>query len=605
MTENFLLFSASLNLNDIIDVCNYKINEWKMNLDKVEYNRDFFLEIEEELDSYKIETRFQSLIKLFLSFTDFKLILNKYIIFSKQFEDIFNKNVINDSFKNGIIDSLVENLKYLYLKFMNYNKIDINLSKLELIFFIKINIYLLFLQIYFLRKNKEMEEYIKYQGEELEIILLKFFKIGITNKYVPSRICLCVYYLYFILLTKTEKEEKNEISTCREVSSKKKQDNLLTKQNYQEFFKPKIPLIVNYTLNSKNPNYFIEKYYRDNMLKRGDTTLERVIIFRILKILLATFETTKNPQGSTSEFIKDYIVEIILRNYYLEKKNPPFKEEFNEGDNILNKEIFISDFSNYINSFKDDIKLFYNLIEIFNRISITLIVDSFYCKFLKILQKNNLIQYSFVCFHLKDSRGLYVLFRILKEEYKENENTIINEFNNDEIKKMYKEISEFTVSINIKLIYKISVNYNEYIYKLIDCKVPVMLKKILIAYDSNEKIKKNALKLFKCQIKYFDKNWRSDNSNIISEIFLHLSFDFQPNENYLEFKEPSKIRESNVYFNEDEAKKLHEDFHEYNYFSFMNKQENFEKFVIEKNSSLYAKIYSNIKKKVDEDNHFK
>jgi hypothetical protein len=36
MTENFLLFSASLNLNDIIDICNYKINEWKLNLDKVE-----------------------------------------------------------------------------------------------------------------------------------------------------------------------------------------------------------------------------------------------------------------------------------------------------------------------------------------------------------------------------------------------------------------------------------------------------------------------------------------------------------------------------------------------------------------------------------------
>ena len=294
MTENFLLFSASLNLNDIIDICNYKINEWKLNLDKVEFNREFFLEIEEELDSYKIEIRFQSLIKLFLSFANFKLLLNKYIIFNKQFEDTFNKNIIIDSFKNGIIDSLVENLKFLYLKFMNYNKIEINLSKLELIFFIKINIYLLFLQIYFLRKNKEMEDYIKYQGEELEIILLKFFKIGITNKYVPSRICLCVYYLYFILLTKIEKEEKNEISTCREVSLKKKQDTLLTKQNYQEFFKPKIPLMINYTLNSKNQNYFIEKYYRDNMLKRGDTTLERVIIFRILKILLATFEITKN-----------------------------------------------------------------------------------------------------------------------------------------------------------------------------------------------------------------------------------------------------------------------------------------------------------------------
>ena len=35
----------------------------------------------------------------------------------------------------------------------------------------------------------------------------------------------------------------------------------------------------------------------------------------------------------------------------------------------------------------------------------------------------------------------------------------------------------------------------------------------------------------------------------------------------------------------------------------MNKQENFEKFEIEKNSSLYAKLYMNIVKKVDEENH--
>ena len=326
MTENFLLFSASLNLSDIIDICNYKINEWKINLKNLKFNKDFFLEIEEELDNYKLDIRYKSLIKLFLSFADFKLLCDKYIIFNKQFEESFNVNLITESFKIGVLDSLIDNLKFMYLKFMNYNKLEINLNKLELTFFIKINIYLIFLQIYFLRKNNDMENFIKYQGEELEIILLKFFKIGITNKYVPSRMCLCVYYLYFNLLANPDKKEINEISTCREVNLKNKKDTLLTKQNYQKYFKPKIPLMVNYTLNSKSPNYFIEKYYRDNMLKRGDTTLERVIIFRILKILLATFETTKNPQGSTSEFIKDYIVEIILRDYYFEKKNPPFKE---------------------------------------------------------------------------------------------------------------------------------------------------------------------------------------------------------------------------------------------------------------------------------------
>lgn len=152
MTENFLLFSASLNLSDIIDICNYKINEWKINLKNLKFNKDFFLEIEEELDNYKLDIRYKSLIKLFLSFADFKLLCDKYIIFNKQFEESFNVNLITESFKIGVLDSLIDNLKFMYLKFMNYNKLEINLNKLELTFFIKINIYLIFYKYISLEK---------------------------------------------------------------------------------------------------------------------------------------------------------------------------------------------------------------------------------------------------------------------------------------------------------------------------------------------------------------------------------------------------------------------------------------------------------------------
>ena len=77
-----------------------------------------------------------------------------------------------------------------------------------------------------------------------------------------------------------------------------------------------------------------------------------------------------------------------------------------------------------------------------------------------------------------------------------------------------------------------------------------MLKKILNTFSDNDKINKICLKLFKCQIKFLDKNWRIENNNIITNIYLFLDYGKKdhsaPIENFLtlekrdkNFKEPN------------------------------------------------------------------
>ena len=68
MVEKFLLNISSLNLNDSITLLKYYMNEWKIDMPKTASSKDFFLEIEEELDSSVIEIRYQALSKLLLSF---------------------------------------------------------------------------------------------------------------------------------------------------------------------------------------------------------------------------------------------------------------------------------------------------------------------------------------------------------------------------------------------------------------------------------------------------------------------------------------------------------------------------------------------------------
>ena len=119
---------------------------------------------------------------------------------------------------------------------MNYNENYFNLEKCELIFFIKINAYLLFVILYIFQKDISMIKHIKYNGELLEETILKFIK-QYTHKYVLIRILLSLYTLFFsVLLSETEENIEKD-------KNLPKSEKYLTKQNYLKYLKPEIPLI--------------------------------------------------------------------------------------------------------------------------------------------------------------------------------------------------------------------------------------------------------------------------------------------------------------------------------------------------------------------------
>ena len=61
--SNILLFS-SINLQDIIEILNYYITTWNESKNHYLINKDFYLEINEDLDAYKLLPRFKALSKL-------------------------------------------------------------------------------------------------------------------------------------------------------------------------------------------------------------------------------------------------------------------------------------------------------------------------------------------------------------------------------------------------------------------------------------------------------------------------------------------------------------------------------------------------------------
>ena len=219
------------------------------------------------------------------------------------------------------------------------------------------------------------------------------------------------------------------------------------------------------------------------MLKRDKPELERVIIVQILKILLAICDYSKNPQSLTiSECIKDFMSELILKKVFIDKIVPKFVEKEEKEQDDLNKEIVYKNIDDLEGDLSEEEIGHYSIIDIMNKLSITTIIISFYLKVLKTLQNNNLIQYAYFIFHLKDSNGLFVFLKILKQDNLQIEQTFVTNYGRENIINLFNELTELTLLNNLKLIYKISFKNNEYILKLIDCKVPIMLKKILVTF---------------------------------------------------------------------------------------------------------------------------
>ena len=109
--SNILLF-ANINIPDIIELINFyisSIDSFKFNNQLI--NKDFYLDINEELESYNILPRYQALTKLFKVLINTNIITNSLSIF-ENYENLFNKNQIIKTYEYGIFESLVSNLSF-------------------------------------------------------------------------------------------------------------------------------------------------------------------------------------------------------------------------------------------------------------------------------------------------------------------------------------------------------------------------------------------------------------------------------------------------------------------------------------------------------------
>ena len=652
--SNILLF-ANINISDIIEIINYYISSSKdFKLNQI-INKDFYLEINEELESYNLLPRYKALTKLFKVLYNTNKITDALSIF-QNYEEILNKVQISKAYEYGIFESLTSNLSYLYSQFITYNENIFDIEKCELIFFIKININLLFIILYIFQNDSSMINHIKYNSDLLEEIILKFIK-QYTHKYVPIRILLCLYTLYFIVLTS---EEKNENNDNEEKNIKK--EKYLTKQNYLKYLKPETPLIFLSSYHQKHKDYCIEKFYRRNLIMQQKSEIEMIFISQILKILLITFANSKNQEAN--ELTKDYYTEIFLKQYYIYNNPQIFvieeqginNNEKNKNSLEKNRELNYKQMKDIINSLSDQEKSLYNIINIFNTESIIYTISLLYLTALKKLKKKNLIQFTYLSFLFKDSNGLKVFLALLKQDNKNLSDQFLQSEGLDNLQLIYDNISSQMLLIILKIIYNIVNRIDDFIIVLIECHVPIMLNNILNSNSNKEKliqeykqsqnkdknnpeeknnedgnnnninnntnnknlniiikneefikkinplIKKACLKLFKCQIKFLNKAWRQENENILTDIYLTLNVSCDQSDNYLKYKDikdKDSIKEINpIYFKEDELKNIFSEFHEYNYFKYITDPSSYDEFIDKKKHSLYANMLLSLEKQI-------
>ena len=652
--SNILLF-ANINISDIIEIINFYISSSKdFKLNQI-INKDFYLEINEELESYNLLPRYKALTKLFKVLYNTNKITDALSIF-QNYEEILNKVQISKAYEYGIFESLTSNLSYLYSQFITYNENIFDIEKCELIFFIKININLLFIILYIFQNDSSMINHIKYNSDLLEEIILKFIK-QYTHKYVPIRILLCLYTLYFIVLTS---EEKNENNNNEEKNIKK--EKYLTKQNYLKYLKPETPLIFLSSYHQKHKDYCIEKFYRRNLIMQQKSEIEMIFISQILKILLITFANSKNQEAN--ELTKDYYTEIFLKQYYIYNNPHIFvieEQDINNNENNKNsleknRELNYKQMKDVINSLSDQEKSLYNIINIFNTESIIYTISLLYLTALKKLKKKNLIQFTYLSFLFKDSNGLKVFLALLKQDNKNLSDQFLQSEGLDNLQLIYDNISSQMLLIILKIIYNIVNRIDDFIIVLIECHVPIMLNNILNSNSNKEKliqeykqsqnkdknnseeknnedgnnnninnntnnknlniiikneefikkinplIKKACLKLFKCQIKFLNKAWRQENENILTDIYLTLKVSCDQSDNYLKYKDikdKDSIKEINpIYFKEDELKNIFSEFHEYNYFKYITDPSSYDEFIDKKKHSLYANMLLSLEKQI-------
>ncbi len=125
--DNYILRLSSINLNNVILIlkefnsinCNKIYDKSEINNNKNNELRFIFLDISVELESAKIEMRYNALTKLFFLFVkdcEFNFMLNDKL------EDNYQSDYLQCAFHNGILNDLIKNLSFFYFRFAEYNK---------------------------------------------------------------------------------------------------------------------------------------------------------------------------------------------------------------------------------------------------------------------------------------------------------------------------------------------------------------------------------------------------------------------------------------------------------------------------------------------------
>lgn len=125
--DNYILRLSSINLNNAIlilkelnNLNDNKIYEKSQIINnEVSELRHIFLDISEELESAKIDVRYNALSKLFFLFIkdpDFNFMLNDKL------DENFEVNYLSQAFHCGVLNDLIKNLSFFYYRFSEYNK---------------------------------------------------------------------------------------------------------------------------------------------------------------------------------------------------------------------------------------------------------------------------------------------------------------------------------------------------------------------------------------------------------------------------------------------------------------------------------------------------
>lgn len=457
---------------------------------------------------------------------------------------------------------------------------------------------------------------LKYINQDfLEDNMFLIIKNHTNHKFLPINICLSIYLMYLhIIFTKDISNvatnmnlnvKEGAVCTERKNLSNNDLNRLELRKEINKISNGNVKF-PNYFFDYKKKDCFIEKFYRKNILQIQKNE-ERAFIFYLLSLLLVMkddinlYITTYNSGGNLKETssdnnsIKTSSNDVILLKIYellmndQDKQSIPIMTLVNDHSKFSNDEI---------------------LSENLNRINTCYLIIQIYLLVIKTLKEWNIVQYLYFITIIAEKNGLMVYLKALNIDYKQlisissslsmsSKGSIENNINLnlDYSVFLIKTIKRLIIT-NLKLLYKVFKDKDDYIYKfLYENYIYKILKKLLLLFNQDEEIKKYSLKLIKIQIKFFDKNLRAEYISIIGSIFLYLKHDSCLDNHYLKFKKEENILYKNNYddsFSVEEYKKFVVEYNYCHYLKFYSNSVLANEYFISLNSSPYMKVMNRL-----------